>query len=336
MDTYHLKLKLLTNEVIEDFICFHYDVRLEDEPRMFIYMWALLNEDSTYTPKYIGQTVVGSYRWQQERNMKKARGMILPTAIKKYGSALRPFIIKIVDKKQELNYFEYYYWLKFSTASEYGGYNVHIPGTSRRVHPADVLAIQEKLIQGISGIDLLKLYPEFTSTRITKINNGQTWLRDDLVYPLQSQLTFAAVTEHIAKLPGDPTKAKHTVYQYDLDGNFVAKYDSAYQAAKLTGAHRGHINECILNGTSKTCAGSYWSLLPPAQFKFTTPVSGKHGGKLVYQYTLDWKYVGTFRSCHEAARRLNCPTHDSSIATSARNSGRLTACGFRWSYAPIN
>lgn len=53
-----------------------------------------------------------------------------------------------------------------------------------------------------------------------------------------------------------PRPTEH-VFQYDLDGNFIAEYESSMQAAELFGLHYRSINNAC-RGIQKTCGGYIW------------------------------------------------------------------------------
>ena len=51
----------------------------------------------------------------------------------------------------------------------------------------------------------------------------------------------------------------HPVLQYDLDGNLIAEYRSVKYAAKVIGASRGSLTNCLSGRTHfKTCKGYIW------------------------------------------------------------------------------
>ena len=61
-----------------------------------------------------------------------------------------------------------------------------------------------------------------------------------------------------AALKGKPNLAlSKVVAQYTKNGEFVATYASAYEAARQTKVHRGHISECC-NGKLKSSGGYIW------------------------------------------------------------------------------
>lgn len=62
-----------------------------------------------------------------------------------------------------------------------------------------------------------------------------------------------------------PRPTEH-VFQYDLDGNFIAEYESSMQAAELLGLHYRSINNTC-RGIQKTCGGYIWKRSKEESYK---------------------------------------------------------------------
>lgn len=57
-------------------------------------------------------------------------------------------------------------------------------------------------------------------------------------------------------------KTNKEIYQYDMNGNFIAKYFSRKEAERTTGISQYGIKTCV-NGEKKSYKGFIWSYTPP-------------------------------------------------------------------------
>lgn len=118
------------------------------------------------------------------------------------------------------------------------------------------------------------------------------------------------------------------VYQYDLDGAFVAWYPSTAEAARRTGVNHGAISSCA-SGKRKTQGGFQWRYTPALFLDATDGKKNNAQSKHVYQYTLDGRFVKEWMSVKEIQRQTGWSQGNiSNCARSERNS----AYGFRWFY----
>ena len=118
------------------------------------------------------------------------------------------------------------------------------------------------------------------------------------------------------------------IYQYDLQGNFIQEYPSAYEANRQTGTPQQNISKCI-NGKRHTANNFQWSTekhdkIPPA-------VIGPGHYKTVYQYDLNYNLIATYFSAAEASRQTGYTV--SRIRTIAKKKEK--AYGYIWSYEEI-
>lgn len=120
---------------------------------------------------------------------------------------------------------------------------------------------------------------------------------------------------------------KKPCYQYSIDGEFIAEFESVAAAARSLGKNHCNINNTLL-GKFNTAYGYRWSydkveFLPPLQSSYTG------ASKEVYQYDLQGNFIAQYSSTKEAARVLNKSQGNISSAASGK---RKTAYGYRWSY----
>jgi len=118
-----------------------------------------------------------------------------------------------------------------------------------------------------------------------------------------------------------------TVYQYNIDGNLIAKYDCLKSAANAVSAYKTCVgNACI--GQSKSCKGYYWS------YSSTLPTSPKmlkdQRKKHVIQLYIDGRILAGYKSVAEASSKTGVNT--TSIAKVCRGEYK-TAGGYIWKYS---
>ncbi|WP_335965759.1 NUMOD1 domain-containing DNA-binding protein [Galbibacter sp. PAP.153] len=88
---------------------------------------------------------------------------------------------------------------------------------------------------------------------------------------------------------------KKSVYQYDIEGNFIAEYDCLENASSAVNAYKTCVgNACV--GQNKTCKGYYWSYILFDKY----PINMDARKKKVLQLELDGEIVGEYNSVSEA------------------------------------
>lgn len=115
-----------------------------------------------------------------------------------------------------------------------------------------------------------------------------------------------------------------TVYQYDLDGKMLNKYNSLKEAAKELSSFKQNISSACLSETH-FYKGSLWSYNYEEPFRSNKRVKMKQ----VVQIDLDGNYIAHYISVAEASRQTGC--NKTSIAKVCR--GERKSCGgFYWRY----
>ena len=149
--------------------------------------------------------------------------------------------------------------------------------------------------------------------------------------------------EHIKKRIEDgfgETTIKHkVVHQYDLCGNYIATYYSQKEAELKTGINRNNICDAC-KGRSRAAGGYIWSYTKEKEeiekkILFAKGMVGKRKKKIVLpieQYTLDDKYLCTYKNALSAAKENNlCYT---SIIRCAKGEWKRYG-GFIWKYKTL-
>jgi hypothetical protein len=98
------------------------------------------------------------------------------------------------------------------------------------------------------------------------------------------------------------------VYQYDLDGNFIAEFNSINQASDLTKTHVMGLIKC-LKGKNLKANNFYWSDVYYMKLKLDDIEYYKRDyfKNIFCQFDLKGKFIKKFYSCTEASKELNIP-----------------------------
>jgi hypothetical protein len=120
-------------------------------------------------------------------------------------------------------------------------------------------------------------------------------------------------------------KTEKPVFQYDLDGNFIAEFPSSKVASEqIQGANRSYICQCCKK-VRKSAGGFQWIYKndnPP--IKFTTLSYRK-----VDQYTLTGQFITTFDSLTKAAKSVGV---DVRTISNSCTGNTQTSAGYIWCY----
>ena len=116
----------------------------------------------------------------------------------------------------------------------------------------------------------------------------------------------------------------HAVVQYDINGNYIAEFESIAQAEKQTNGKS--ISECVV-GRKKTSGGFVWRYKGDPFDKYE--INTKYNTVPVKQYSLDGVYIKTYPSQRIASQEAGINvSHISSVCT-----GRYISCGgYVWRY----
>jgi hypothetical protein len=131
--------------------------------------------------------------------------------------------------------------------------------------------------------------------------------------------------------------ANHThngkVYQYDLKGNFINEYPSQQAASDLNNVPFSYISDHI-KGKFSFCKGhiytkKYYIKLPPELLEHKSKRIYKR--KEINQYSLDGKYINSFKDKNEAAEFTGLKARYIRDCASGNLNGK-TYGGFIWSF----
>jgi hypothetical protein len=117
---------------------------------------------------------------------------------------------------------------------------------------------------------------------------------------------------------------KKSVYQYDLDGNLVAEYDSLQSAASAVNANKKSISNACL-GNNRSCKDYYWSYQMHLNY-----IVQDNRKKEVLQFSLSGEFIAKYNSVAEASEKSGLSK--TCIARVCRGERKISG-GFIWSYA---
>ena len=124
---------------------------------------------------------------------------------------------------------------------------------------------------------------------------------------------------------------KKKCYQYDLQGKFLKEYPSVSEASRCVNGSVSNLIKVLYKQTN-IAYGYRWSyekmeLLNFSHSNYTgTP-------KVIYQYDLNYNFIRSFSSVHEAAIFLG--NKSQGTISMAAIGKRKTAFGFIWSYSQL-
>ena len=156
-------------------------------------------------------------------------------------------------------------------------------------------------------------------------------------YNLTSGGKVFVVNDEGRKHMSEARTDKLPVLQYDLNGDFVAEYESTIAAAKAIGSRAGSVWSCCLGiATGKRAKKAQVVKGYTFRFKSDYPEVPSHidleitsNRTRVLQFSLDGKLIREWDSITEAQIALNC--HESGIRQCCKGKYRQCA-GFMWRY----
>jgi len=118
---------------------------------------------------------------------------------------------------------------------------------------------------------------------------------------------------------------KKSVYKYNMEGNFLTKYDDLTSAGDSINTTKQHISRACLS-VNKIYQGFYWSY----EHKEPFIPDNDNRKKEVTQYALDGKEITKYTSVSEASRKTNLSK--STISRVCRGE-RKSGGGYYWKYS---
>lgn len=254
---------------------------------------------------YIGQTINFKKRMNQHKCFyKKKNVMLIDMAIRKYGVENFTFEIIETTKKQEIaDELERYYIKKYDCKIKNNkGYNLLDGGRKQQGSwnrkPINMYSLDGKYIKTYECARIIEEeYPQYKEYRIKDTCVKKIKYKDKIFRYYVGNTNDIIVDKEILQ-----NKHAKKVYQYDLDGNFIASYNSLKEASEKTNTYRPSISSC-LNGTYQYANNYMWFY--EKKEKPTFDKSRKNGNKgiIIFQ-KLNGKIINTFNSTIEAVEFL--------------------------------
>jgi len=141
---------------------------------------------------YIGQSVNIERRWAGHRQTVKNSGdksydFPLYKSIRKYGIENFDFEVLEICKIEDLNRLEKK-WMLFYSSVVPGGYNLQFGNNmTAKVTPKEVFEIIDFLRNTFYTNVEIGLWYNLCDDSVGLINNGKTWVNEDLVYPIRQE-----------------------------------------------------------------------------------------------------------------------------------------------------
>ena len=232
----------------------------------------------------------------------------LYSAMRKYGRD--KFSIEVIEECsiEDLNEREKYWIAKFD--SKRNGYNITTGGDGFNV----IDDYEEKRILALwkDGKTQNEIY-EITGRYIKGIRR----------ILLQHGVTRKEIHDRCRKTIAE--QLSKPVYAYNLNGEFVAEYESCGAAALATGVHKTTIGH-IIHGREESSNGLTFRYCKQEKIEFERTVRPRN--KEVFQYTLDGMFVAAFPSYISAARAVGI-NDGHTIASSCKNHESICG-GYQW------
>lgn len=156
---------------------------------------------------------------------------------------------------------------------------------------------------------------------------------------------FTLTPDVIEKTSGANNARARAILQYDLKGNYVARYETLTEAAIAYNTQPAHISGCA-NGDRISTQKHIWLFEddPELEEKLRDKVwqkahgggmwsKGNHQAKKIAQYTKDGKYVTTYGSIADAARAVGVHYSTISGCVNTKKVRCKSAGGYIWKFA---
>lgn len=287
--------------------------------------------------KYVGQTTT-TIKHRMTQHFSKTRKIqcrALHGAIRKYGGDnfdIKELEMLSYDTKEtlieNLNERETFYIKEYHSHVNEHGYNISEGGYSHACigRAVDVYTLDGKLVNNFDSISDTARFYNVSAQVVNNMCLGHT--------------NQSSIIDYIFRFKGDAFDkydtsyiigGARTVYQFDLDGNFITQYKSLLEAEKsvnpnYNSASGSDIGASIKN--NKTSRGYVWSY--DKEFRFNP--EEYRNWCAVDQYSMDGELLNTYNSLTEAAYSIGKTVENVSCISSVCMGKTFTAYGYVWRY----
>lgn len=287
--------------------------------------------------KYVGQTTTTiEHRMTQHfSKTRKIQCRALHGAIKKYGRDnfdIKELEILSCDTKEtlveKLNEKEISYIKEYHSHVNEHGYNISEGGFSHSCigRAVDVYDIDGQFIQ---SFDSMSEASRFYNVAVHVVNGM-----------CDGTSCRSRITDYIFRYKGEPFDkydtsyiigGAKTVYQFDLDGNFIAQHKSLLDAEKSVNPNYNSTSGSDIGASiknNKTSRGYVWSY--DKEFRFNP--EEYRNWSAVDQYSMNGEFLNTYNSLTEAAYSIGKTVKNVSNISSVCSGKTFNAYGFVWRY----
>lgn len=125
---------------------------------------------------------------------------------------------------------------------------------------------------------------------------------------------------------------RKAVYQYDMDGNFIAKHKCCADIEKMIGTYQGAMVHVMYKSKRGVWKGYRWSFEPRTkEYWMQHDLKGSAKRRAVVQLTSDGKYIQTFQSMKDAAKSAGVSV--SCVHLCCKRKSTIQKTGYLWRYA---
>ena len=122
------------------------------------------------------------------------------------------------------------------------------------------------------------------------------------------------------------------VYQYDMEGNFIAKHKCCADVEKMMGTYQGAMVHVMYESKRGVWKGYRWSFEPRTkEYWMQHDKKGSNRRRSVIQLTPDGRYIQTFPSIKDAAKATGI--HQATISCCCQRKSTIQKTGYLWRYA---
>ena len=137
--------------------------------------------------------------------------------------------------------------------------------------------------------------------------------------------------KNIGKYKKPEVTSNKKVVQLDLDGKYIATYNSLEEASKITATRRTSISGCV-TGATKTANKFVWVYEDEYDKNKDYSYKGFQMGEGIVQLTLDYEFIQHFNNCLYAAESIGLenPIKQYKVIHKALTSNTHQYRGYRW------
>lgn len=308
---------------------------MKNKKQWYVYM----HTNKVNNKKYIGITGQERYwdRWRSDGSGYKTQ--VFGKAIQKYGwDNFKHEILEVVDSEDEALKQEQYYIETYNSDNPEYGYNISCGGVYTITGLYNLPSMSIPVYQyDLDGIFIAEYPSMMEAERQTGIDNsaicacckGINSYTKDCMWSYKKYDNIPPINKKEFRYERVIQKQEKQIYQYSLDGDFIASYNSLISASEITGIDFRLISACCLNKNGRKMTGGYmWSY--DYNGKKIQPYKKEHFTKSVATYDMDGNLIKIYKSIKEAILELQLKQSAASNICSCIKGDKKSAYGYVW------